>query len=44
LVVLKLDLLRFDGYWSGSFVNPFTQKQQMLDPFPGLVETGDNIF
>lgn len=44
LGILKVDLLRFEGYWSGSFKLPETSEVYGIEALPGLVEVGDSIF
>ena len=44
MVVIKLDMLRFEGYWSGYVVNPRDSQRYEIELYPGLVEVGDSIF
>lgn len=44
LGVLKVDLLRFEGYWNGSLILPETSAVYEVKSLPGLVEIGNSIF
>ena len=44
MVVLKSDMIKFEGYWSGHYVHPDTQEVVAVRNVPGLVETADSIF
>jgi hypothetical protein len=44
MVLLKSDMVKFEGYWSGVMTDPETQQNVTIDHFPGLVETADSIF
>ena len=44
MVLLKSDMVKFEGYWSGILIDPETQQNVTIDHFPGLVETADSIF
>jgi hypothetical protein len=37
MVVLKSDMIKFEGYWSGTYIDPQTQNTIVVDNFPGLV-------
>jgi hypothetical protein len=44
MVLVKSDMVKFEGYWSGTYTDPETQKAIKIDHLPGLVETADSIF
>lgn len=43
MVVLKSDMMKWEGYWSGYYTNNRGARQTIKDA-TGLVETADSIF
>lgn len=44
MVILKNDMVKFEGYWSGQWTDTETQNLFMINNYPGLVETADSVF
>jgi hypothetical protein len=44
MYLIKFDMIKFEGYWEGYFIDPETLEKVTFDSFPGLVESANSVF